>query len=69
MEPRSSQEILSHYFHLRASRAVSEGHFSFFSFHLHFHVHLFSRSAYKLYYPFKDEAQTALFKDPVRTAL
>jgi hypothetical protein len=21
------------------------------------------------YYPFKDEAQTALFKDPVRTAL
>ena len=21
-----------------------------------------------LYYPFKDEAQTALFKDPVRTA-
>jgi hypothetical protein len=23
----------------------------------------------KCYYPFKDEAQTALFKDPVRTAL
>ena len=24
---------------------------------------------YKRYQPFKDEAQTALFKDPVRTAL